>query len=38
MPASVVARLNTDLVRALRLPDVQETFRLQDMISAIRKW
>ncbi|HZM46060.1 MAG TPA: hypothetical protein VFC14_14595 [Burkholderiales bacterium] len=34
MPASVVARLNTDLVRALRLPDVQETFRLQDMISA----
>ena len=33
-PASVVARLNTEIVRALRLPDIQEKFRTQDMTPA----
>jgi tripartite-type tricarboxylate transporter receptor subunit TctC len=33
-PASAVARLNTELVRALRLADIQEKFKTQDMTPA----
>ena len=33
-PAAAIARLNAEIVRALRLPDVQEKFRAQGMSAA----
>ena len=30
-PAAAIARLNGEIVRALRIPDVQEKFRAQGM-------